>query len=142
MDFRRIILISFLCFANIASAEIVPKLSDLGLSNAKGDILIEFWASWCDKCLSSVEEVKNSARNIASKGGQFISISVDSDETAARKFADKHLKGVMVIFDKDSKLVEKFNPQSLPAFYLFNSKGILQKAGYKIEDIQPISSVK
>lgn len=98
------------------------------LSDFKGKVLyIDVWATWCGPCCAEIpfmekryEQYKNNSHV------EFISISVDNDQSAWRKKIDqdKPLWKQFIVEDGfKSGLCEKYGIRSIPRFLLIDEKG-------------------
>ena len=63
-----------------------PNGTPISIADYKGKyLMIDFWASWCGPCRSSIPKVKEVYNKYKEKGFDVLSISIDKDEKAWRK---------------------------------------------------------
>ncbi len=97
-----------------------------GSEEAKQAILVSFWATWCGPCKLEMPHVDALDKELADKGFEGISISID--DARAYSQARAYVKGrkfqFNALFDKESKVVAMFNPsKTLPYTVIIDKAG-------------------
>ena len=97
-----------------------------GQEKAKNAVLISFWATWCGPCKLEMPHVDALDKELADKGFEGISISID--DARANSQAKAYVKGRKfqfdVLFDTESKVVAMFNPsKTLPYTVIIDKAG-------------------
>lgn len=113
------------------------------LRDARGRVVVlNFWATWCQPCVTEMPELVRFAGTYGPKGVAFISVSVDHPDTVderVRPFLQQHNLpfGVYVLSDRSPDAVSKaLNVDwqgAVPATFVFNKVGKLHKSWF--EDI-------
>ena len=100
----------------------------LTLDDLRGKVvLLDFWATWCPPCVSSVPAVRDLQKRFA-KDPQFkmISVSADNDETKWRAFIDKNQMVWTQYYDRDRHVVRAFEVHAFPTYILLDAEGIVR----------------
>lgn len=122
-------------FRDLISGKNRPRskitLKDL-IKDAKGPILINFWATWCPPCLEELPSIEMLHRQILSRSGdrnarlpKLITISVDDrSEDISKLEATLDFKpSFTVVHDKEGELARTMGTTKFPETYLINSEG-------------------
>lgn len=90
-------------------------------------ILIDFWASWCGPCISSLPHLKNLYSSYDRDKIEIIGISIDTDNKAWSKAIDKEQLAWVQLITEDSeinqKLMDAYSFVGIPNYVLLNRKG-------------------
>ena len=100
----------------------------VSLSQFKGQVvLLDFWASWCEPCISDLPDLRKIKEKTADWPVVFLNVSIDTDEAAWREAIDKHeIKGVHVRTDDfGSDVAKSYQVDGIPAYYLVDSQGLI-----------------
>jgi len=120
----------------------------INLSDYQGQtIILDFWASWCAPCLSSlpVYQTWHDAGKV-----QVVSINVDDDLKDAIAMIKALNLSFPVAYDYDKSVAKLFDVYALPVAFLIDKNGTikLRHEGYKSTDatqllqrIQKINSI-
>jgi peroxiredoxin len=100
----------------------------VSLSGLKGSVvLLEFWATWCPPCRSSIPGLERLHKAYGGKGLTILAISVDdggwdnvSNFIAEHKITYSVLKGT-------DEVSTKYLVRMIPAMYLVDKQGIVRK---------------
>lgn len=127
-----------------APAFTLPELDGKGqldLERYRGKVVwLDFWASWCPPCLSSLPELEKLRKQMPAKDFQIVAINVDKDPKKAKKFLDRHPVGYPSASDPDGTLPEMFGLETMPTSYLIDRDGTIKLVheGYRSGDIKTI----
>jgi peroxiredoxin len=100
----------------------------VSLSGLKGSVvLLEFWATWCPPCRSSIPGLERLHKAYGGKGLTILAISVDeggwdkvSNFIAEHKITYPVLKGT-------DEVSTKYLVRMIPAMYLVDKQGVIRK---------------
>jgi thiol-disulfide isomerase/thioredoxin len=107
---------------------------DLGKLRGKV-VYVDFWASWCVPCRTSMPVVDELYTRLAPRGFTVVGINKDDRVVDAQRF----LKRVPVTFplatDQGDAVVRAFLVSAMPSGYLVDRKGVVRKVhrGYTAE---------
>lgn len=113
----------------------------VGLEQYRGKVVwLDFWASWCPPCLSSLPELEKLRKQVPAKDFQIVAINLDKDPKKAKKFLARNPVGYPSATDPDGKLPEMFGLQTMPTSYLIDRDGTIRLVheGYRSGDIKTI----
>jgi thiol-disulfide isomerase/thioredoxin len=130
-----------------AGAELVAKLSarrsgldmtgqsapDVSLAAADGarvlfssyrgtPVLLDFWATWCQPCITSFPKLAELAKETASKGMVLLSVDEDEDEKKATDFLAKH-NYIWPNTHDDGYIHQTYNSVGIPLVVLIDTQG-------------------
>lgn len=145
---KHILICFFALCPSVTLAQTLPK--DLKLpylrenktwqmpTSEKKYILLDFWASWCAPCAESLPFIDSLVNKYPLI--DFLAVNVDSDLKSALKFKWAQNLKMKVVIDKDRQLMKLLKIESLPRFFIFNTKGELVYAhrGFKSESKKEI----
>jgi len=99
-------------------------------------VYLDFWASWCTPCRSSLPWLAGMQSKYQEQGLQVVAVNLDSDETAARKFLAKMNAPLRVVMDPKGKLAKKYRLEVMPTSFLYGRDGKLKRRheGFHVED--------
>lgn len=108
------------------------RLADLV---GKQVVLLDFWATYCDPCLSSMPHLQELYENYAARGFTVLGISIDGPESIANVRSTVARLGVKfpILLDDESRVVAQYNPRtSAPFSVLIGRDGriLVQQEGF------------
>ncbi|TCI90166.1 TlpA family protein disulfide reductase [Tenacibaculum sp. M341] len=97
------------------------------LDDFKGKyVYIDFWATWCNPCLSEIPSLKEVEKKYHDKNIEFVSISIDDkeDHDAWKNMVkDKELTGIQLYANRDTEFTSAYAVNSIPRFILIDPDG-------------------
>ncbi len=127
----------FGCQDEVGAGPMAPGFSlkdmsgnDVSLKQYRGKVvLLDFWATWCPPCRTSIPDLVELYKNYKKKGLVILGISMDSrvrvDDERLKRFG-KILKINYPILRHDLNVVENYfgkKAPSLPTMYVIDRKG-------------------
>ena len=100
----------------------------VSLSQFEGQVvLLDFWASWCEPCISDLPKLREIKKKTADWPVVFVNVSLDEDEEAWREAVDEHeIKGIHVRADSfASDVAKSYQIDGIPLYYLVDSQGLV-----------------
>lgn len=89
-------------------------------------LLVDFWASWCDPCVSAFKEFDQLQKKLGNQDFVVIGINVDQTVESAREFIGKNPVSFVLLFDNGRQVVRKFRVGTMPTSYLVNRQGSIE----------------
>jgi thiol-disulfide isomerase/thioredoxin len=124
----------------VPDAEFAPLLggAPLKMSELRGKVvLLDFWASWCVPCQEELPMLDDMAGRMASKGVEFVGVSIDEEKSDAERFLErkKHWK-LKLGHDPEQAGAKLFNPPKMPTSYVIDRQGVVRhmNAGFERAD--------
>lgn len=112
---------------------------NIALSQFEGKVVVlDFWATWCGPCRSSVPELKDLTKKYPSEQLQVISISADSDAAKWRDFIAKKGMDWPQIWDSDGSIRNVFAVSAFPTYLVLDRQGIIRQ---RIVGINPQQTI-
>jgi len=121
------------------SAEKGAKAPEIYVASTQGDsssrpqlagkvVLLDFWASWCGPCRSSLPDLKQFVSAYGGRQLEVVSISEDENERDWQNFVAKNQMTWPQQHDPDGSTARRFGVSGLPTYILIGSNGtILQR---------------
>lgn len=99
----------------------------VSLNDFKGEKLtvIDFWATWCKPCVSSIPKLNSIYEEFSENGVEFIGVNVDGPRNLAKvkPFVKTLNIKYPVVLDPNQDLVNEFNVNVFPTLIVFNALG-------------------
>lgn len=98
------------------------------LSEYEGQgVLINFWGTWCPPCKEEMPALNNSYNKYKDQGVQVLSINIAQSDFEVQNFVDEYKLDFPMTIDKSKSVMRTYNVDQLPATFLIDSKGKIQK---------------
>ena len=100
---------------------------DLEALRRKGPVLVDFWATWCKPCLSSLTELERWHHEYGPNGLTVIGVSVDGPRNQAkvRPFAARMGLTYPIVVDRDDRLKQLYQVVAIPTAFLIDTSGAI-----------------
>lgn len=117
-----------------SASDLAPDFREVDLSGKthtlqdyKGKILVlYFWATWCPYCRQDVSSMIEVHQKFNPRGVEFLSVSMDQDESKLRKFVAKHNLPYPVSFRGvgwGHPLAELYGLSGIPTYVIVDQEG-------------------
>jgi thiol-disulfide isomerase/thioredoxin len=99
----------------------------VSLSELRGrPVLIDFWATWCGPCRSTMPEVQRLHQKYREQGLQVIGINIEGKTEGVLDYLDQSGFSFLVLFDAgnwQSGVAQKYKVSSIPRTFLIDKNG-------------------
>jgi peroxiredoxin len=111
----------------------------LRLSELRGKVvLVDFWASYCGPCIVAMPELDAIRQELHDDGHAdafvLLGVSMDRDPDQAEAFLDRVPVTYPIIQDSLSLAAHSYGVWRLPATYLIDAEGVIQRIWYGFGD--------
>jgi len=108
-----------------------PALDDgrksLSLGTYRGKVVyLDFWASWCPPCLTSLPLLEKLRKEFPSDQFQILAVNVDQDPEKARKFLERTRIGYPSATDPKGRIPQSFGIETMPTSFLIDRRGVIR----------------
>ena len=107
---------------------------DLATLLERGPVLLDFWATWCKPCVTSLPEVDALSRVYGPRGLTVVGVSIDGPRNGARvrPFVSRLKLGYAIGLDEDGSLQQDYRVTAVPTALLIDRGGhiVLRRQGY------------
>ncbi|MFI5372040.1 MAG: TlpA disulfide reductase family protein [Candidatus Eisenbacteria bacterium] len=108
---------------------------DLATLTRHGPVLLDFWATWCEPCVTSLPELEAIHERYAARGFTVVGISVDGPRnfSKVRPFVSRYALTFPIVLDEDGSLQERYQVRALPTSILIDGEGrmVHVQTGYR-----------
>jgi peroxiredoxin len=103
---------------------------EISLKSLRGKVvLLDFWATWCGKCLTEMSHLKAAAERFKDKPFVIVGVSLDDfKEMLVATIEQKGLPGLQIWDDtgRENPVGVLYNVQDLPQWYLIDADGVIR----------------
>lgn len=97
------------------------------LAQYRGQVLyVDFWASWCVPCRTSMPAIDALFRRHRERGFAVIGVNKDVSAADAERFLRRVPVSFTLVSDADDALVRRFEVKAMPSGYLVDRKGVVR----------------
>jgi peroxiredoxin len=89
-------------------------------------VYLDFWASWCPPCLTSLPELEELRKQFPSDQFQILAVNVDPDPDKARKFLERTKIGYPSATDPKGRIPQSFGIETMPTSFLIDRRGVIR----------------
>jgi len=113
--------------APVFSAPALTGDGNIDLGEHRGKIVyLDFWASWCGPCLTSIPEIEEMRAEFPEDDFQIIAINLDQKAKKALRFLKKNPIGYPSASDPKGRLPAQFGVDTMPTSYLIDRDGVIR----------------
>jgi peroxiredoxin len=107
---------------------------DLASLTARGPLVLDFWATWCKPCVTSLPELESLWGRYAGRGVTVLGVSIDGPRNVSRvrPFLNKLGLTFPVAIDDDGAMQERFQVVAVPTTIVIGADRRIRfvRAGY------------
>lgn len=120
----------------------VPALTATGfdgrtrtLSDLKGPLLVNLWASWCPPCMRELPGLVTLHGAWAPQGVTFVGVALDRDLADAEAAVERHAVPYLNLHDPEATALARFATGELPATFVYDRQGKL--LFFRADEVRP-----
>jgi thiol-disulfide isomerase/thioredoxin len=113
----------------------------ISLAAHRGKVVyLDFWASWCPPCLTSLPLLEKLRKEFPSDQFQILAVNVDQDPGKALKFLERTQVGYPSATDPKGRIPESFGIETMPTSFLIDRSGVVRYVhhGFRKGDVGPL----
>ena len=88
-------------------------------------VLVNFWATWCEPCLSELPSLERLRASLGSEGLVVLAVQMGGSARTARDTAEKLGLRFPLLLDRDAAASKAWGVRTLPMSFLFGRDGAL-----------------
>lgn len=123
--------------AAVKEGDVFPRLADAGLAGALPEtagkvVVIDFFASWCGPCKSSIPALSKLQAEYAARGVVVIGVGIDEQAEKHTAFVARLAPKFATVHDRGQQLVRAVEVPSMPTTFIVGRDGRvrLRHTGY------------
>lgn len=95
-------------------------------------LLVEFWATWCPPCRTSIPHLNQIYAKYKARGLQIVGIT-DENEATVKKFQKQIPMDYSVAINTPGSIYEQFGVQAIPTAFLVDKSGKIVWTGHPMD---------
>ena len=123
-------LLTIILTTPLLAAETAPRvisIDEFHLQDYAGQVvLVDFWASWCKPCATSLPWMSRLAATYADSGLVVVAINLDKKLASADDFLKQLDPHIVVVHDPEGELARQYDLAGMPSSFLYDRNGELQ----------------
>ena len=113
--------------APVFTAPALVGKEQVSLSAYRGKVVyLDFWASWCAPCLSSLPLLDELRQEFSAADFQIVAVNVDANPKDGRAFLRKRPIGYPSASDPKGNLPARFEVETMPTSFLIDRQGVIR----------------
>lgn len=110
------------------AAPLQPGSARVSLERLRGRVVyVDFWASWCVPCRSSMPVLDALAKRHGARGFTVVGVNKDASATDAERFLRRVPVGFTLVSDADDAIARAFGVRAMPSGYLLDRQGVVRR---------------
>ena len=99
----------------------------ISLSSLKGSpVLINFWATWCQPCVSEMPYIQEIHEDWSDRGLIVLAINIGDSAAEVEQFLQAHNLSLPVLLDTKKVAIPKYGIRAIPTTFFIDKDGIVQ----------------
>jgi thiol-disulfide isomerase/thioredoxin len=105
-----------------------PDAAAVSFASLRGRVAyVDFWASWCVPCRTSMPVLDEIARRHGARGFVVVGVNKDAAAADAERFLRRVPVGFALVADQDDAIAKAFGVKAMPSGYLVDRAGIVRR---------------
>lgn len=125
------------------SAPLLDGKGNLSLGQYRGKVVyLDFWASWCAPCLTSIPLLEELRSEFPGDDFQVLAVNVDEDPDKARRFLSRVSVQYPSATDPAGRIPEIFGIETMPTSFIIDRQGVVRhvQKGFRESELDSIRS--
>lgn len=112
---------------------------EFSLKSLRGRVvLLNFWATWCPRCVSEIPLLRTTAKRFADRPFDIVNVSLDDGPSIARPLIEQQkMPGIQTWSAAGENAAKLYNAMELPAWFLIDARGVIRARDTFDDDLAP-----
>jgi len=122
-------------------AALLEGEGSLDLASYRGKVVyLDFWASWCPPCLTSLPVLETLRKEFPEERFQVVAVNLDTDTRKALRFLEKIRVGYPSATDPKGRIPASYGLETMPTSYLIDADGVVRHVheGFRKKDVEQL----
>lgn len=98
------------------------------LSDYRGEgVFLNFWGTWCGPCKNEMPAMEKQYQSFEDKGVHILAVNMKESNLKVQSFKNQYGLTFPIAIDRDESVKVAYNIKPLPATFLINKDGIIEK---------------